>query len=213
MGDEAYRGSETIFSSAGQFNEMSFVIQQLLGRVATVTLVKVEAVTNAGEASAVGFVDVVPMVHQIDGKGQPTPHGTIYSVPYMRLQGGANAVILDPQVGDIGLALFASRDISGVKATKAPNVPPTRRRFSMADALYIGGVLNGVPTQYVRFHAAGIEVKAPTVAITGDLEVTGTIHTPSTITGDTDVVGGGKSLKTHTHGGVQTGGGNTGAPN
>ncbi|EBI8242132.1 translation initiation factor IF-2, partial [Salmonella enterica subsp. enterica] len=28
-----------------------------------------------------------------------------------------------------------------------------------------------------------------------------------------DVTAGGKSLMTHTHGGVQTGGGNTGAPN
>jgi len=42
---------------------------------------------------------------------------------------------------------------------------------------------------------------------------TGDFHATGTITGDTDVVGGGKHLKTHTHGGVQTGSGNTGAPN
>lgn len=41
---------------------------------------------------------------------------------------------------------------------------------------------------------------------TGDLTATGTI------TGTTDVIGGGKHLKTHTHGGVQTGSGHSGAP-
>jgi phage baseplate assembly protein V len=42
---------------------------------------------------------------------------------------------------------------------------------------------------------------------TGNMTVTGTL------TGTTDVIGGGKSLKTHTHSGVSTGAGNTGAPN
>jgi phage gp45-like len=40
----------------------------------------------------------------------------------------------------------------------------------------------------------------------GDVNVTGTL------TASVDVVGGGKHLKTHAHGGVQTGSGNTGAP-
>lgn len=44
------------------------------------------------------------------------------------------------------------------------------------------------------------------VNITGDVGVTGTV------TASTDVIGGGKSLKTHTHGGVLTGGGTTGPP-
>lgn len=52
-----------------------------------------------------------------------------------------------------------------------------------------------------------LSVTSPTTTWTGDIDVTGTV------TATTDVVGGGKSLKTHTHGGVQTGSGNTGAPN
>lgn len=44
------------------------------------------------------------------------------------------------------------------------------------------------------------------VEITGDVEVTGKV------TVSDDVIGGGKSLKTHTHGGVQAGGGTTGTP-
>lgn len=41
---------------------------------------------------------------------------------------------------------------------------------------------------------------------------TGNASTPGTITATTDVIGGGKSLATHVHSGVQTGGGNTGQP-
>lgn len=42
--------------------------------------------------------------------------------------------------------------------------------------------------------------------------VGGDLTAPGTITGNTDVVGGGKSLATHVHGGVTVGAGNTGAP-
>lgn len=56
------------------------------------------------------------------------------------------------------------------------------------------------------------------VQVTGDTTITGTLHVTSDVTVDTkvtaaaDVVGGGISLKNHKHGGVQTGGSLTGAP-
>lgn len=49
-------------------------------------------------------------------------------------------------------------------------------------------------------------------SIVGNLSVNGTISSTSTITATTDVVGGGKSLATHVHGGVQSGGGTTTPP-
>lgn len=205
--NQAYQGAASLNSGASDFNAMDFVVRQIMGKMATATLVQVTDVHSAGEIAAAGFVDIHPMVAQIDGKGNATPHGTIHNVPYIRIQGGANAVIIDPAVGDIGIAIFAGQDISSAKVNKAPSNPGSRRRFDMADALYVGGVLNGVPTQYVRFSADGIELKPiATVTITGDLHVTGTA------TADTDVIGGGKSLKSHTHSGVTTGSGNTGAP-
>lgn len=47
---------------------------------------------------------------------------------------------------------------------------------------------------------------------TGPLHVTGDINCDQTVTATTDVVGGGKSLKSHTHSGVTTGTGDTGPP-
>ena len=65
---------------------------------------------------------------------------------------------------------------------------------------------------------SGATINANTT-INGTLHVTGAIRcddditSQKTVTGQTDVVGGGKHLKTHTHPGVQAGGSNTGAPN
>ncbi len=46
----------------------------------------------------------------------------------------------------------------------------------------------------------------------GNCTMQGPLHVVDTITSDSDVIGGGKHLKTHVHSGVQTGGGNTGQP-
>src|SRR5262249_55548756 len=111
-------GQQTPADIADDYNAQVFVIRSLLAKLQTVTLVKVIAVSNAGGVAPVGTVDVQPLVNQMTGDRTAVPHGTIYGVPYFRLQGGADAVILDPHVGDIGMCAFASRDISAVKVAK-----------------------------------------------------------------------------------------------
>ncbi|EIF30973.1 hypothetical protein BCh11DRAFT_06485 [Burkholderia sp. Ch1-1] len=157
-----YRGAADATSGGSPYSENLFLIHQVLAAVSTAKLVRVEAVTNAGDLSPVGFVDVLPLVNQLDGENNAVPHGVVHNIPYFRLQGGTNAVILDPQVGDIGLCIFADRDISAVKNAKEVANPGSKRRFDMADGLYLGGYLNGMPVQYVRFSAAGIDIVSPT---------------------------------------------------
>ena len=232
-------GQMTPESQWGEFNSQAFIIQQFINKVQTCTVVRVDAVTNNGDVSPVGFVNVTPLVNQVDAQGLPTPHVTIFNVPYMRLQGGANAVIIDPKVGDIGICTFASRDISKVKKTKKQANPGSARKYSYSDGLYIGGVLNGTPSQYIRFTDSGITVHSagtvaieaatacnvttPTFTVNGATVLNGpltqgtgsgggaaTMQGPLTVTND--VTAGGVSLKTHKHGGVQTGSGQTGTP-
>lgn len=50
------------------------------------------------------------------------------------------------------------------------------------------------------------------VTITGDIAITGNVTVTGTVTADEDVIGGGKSLKTHKHTGVQAGAAQTGEP-
>lgn len=155
-------GQQKPTSTEGEFNNLSFMVQQAIAKLQTATLVKVVACTNSGGLSEVGFVDIIPMVNQLDGAGNPTPHVTIFNVPYFRLQGGANAVIIDPEPGDIGVAVFASRDLTKVKNTRSDGNPGSLRQYSFSDALYLGGMLNAAPTQYVQFNTSGIKMHSPT---------------------------------------------------
>lgn len=198
----------------GEYNNLMFAVTQALGKLQTATLVQVMACANSGGLSPVGTVDILPLVNQVDGSGNPTPHVTIYNVPYLRIQGGQNAVILDPQVGDIGLAVFASRDISKVKATKAQANPGSWRQYDFSDGMYVGGMLNGVPNQYVQFSTSGLALVSPTaISLTAPaISLNGPVTASSTITASGDVSAEGTSVHTHKHGGVATGSGQTGAP-
>lgn len=162
-----------------------FAVQQALAKMQTATLVRIEKCTNAGGLSPVGFVDVTPLVNQLDSQGNPTPHVTIYNVPYCRLQGGANAIIIDPEKGDIGLCVFASRDISKVKSTKKQANPGSFRQYNFADGLYIGGVLNATPAQYIQFSSTGIKIFSPTKIDVVAPIINATATTSATVTAPT----------------------------
>lgn len=157
-----YAGFRDFQDIGSDYDAQSFLVNQIINKLATTALVQIVKVSNAGAVAPVGTVDISPMIHQVDGDGNPTPHGIIHNVPYFRLQGGTNAIILDPQVGDVGIAVFCSRDISAAKRTKAPANPGSARKYDYADALYIGGLLNGIPTQYIQYTQTGITVLSPT---------------------------------------------------
>ncbi len=207
------RGQATPADDLGDFNAMHFLVTQILNGANTATLVQVVACTNSGGLSEVGFVDVHPLVNQLDGYGHPVPHGTIYHIPYFRLQGGTNAVILDPQIGDIGIAIFADHDISTAATNAAQANPGSARRFDMADGMYLGGFRNGVPVQYVQFVAGGINVvspknitlQAPVIDMVGQVNQSGgtlnaseSVNTPQ-VNASTDVSVQNLSVINHVH--------------
>jgi len=72
------------------------------------------------------------------------------------------------------------------------------------EAHALTAILPGGATVHIDA-SGGLSIKGP-VTVDGDIRSTGTI------TADTDVIGGGKSLKSHTHGGVQSGGAFSGPP-
>lgn len=164
--ETAYRGAADQSSTNG-YNAGQFAIDQLLGQVSTATLVKVTKVSNTpGQLAKVGTLSAQPLVNQIDGYGNATPHGVVHNLCYFRYQGGKNAVIIDPEVGDIGVAIFCDRDISSVKSNQDAANPGSRRRHDMADGVYFGVPVSAkgkeTPEQYVRFTADGIEIKDKT---------------------------------------------------
>lgn len=149
-------GQQEPNDSSDQFAAIAFLVRQMIARLDTMKIVQVKAVHGgAGAIEAAGTVDVLPLVNQVDGSGNATPHGTVYGVPWWRLQGGSSAVVCDPEVGDIGFVSVADRDVSAVKATRKQSNPGSFRRYNVADGVYVGGCLNVAPDQYLVFTAAG----------------------------------------------------------
>jgi hypothetical protein len=147
--------------TASELNAQVFMVQQMLGRISTMKIVQVVSVTaaNNGDPVPAGSVSVRPLVNQIDGAGNATPHGIVNGLPYFRYQGGTNALIMDPVAGDIGLAVVADRDISSVKANFGQANPGSYRKFNLADGVYLGGILSNVaPVQFVTFLPNGIKI-------------------------------------------------------
>lgn len=154
-----------------ELNGLNFAIQQAMLRLQTSLPVQVMAVRNAGLAP-VGQVDIRVLVDMVDGRGNTVQHGTINNVPYFRLQGGVNALIVDPAPGDIGMACFCSRDISAVKSAKKQAPPGSWRTHDFSDALYLGGFLNGTPTSYIQITENGILVHNSSGVKLGDTDAT-----------------------------------------
>lgn len=71
---------------------------------------------------------------------------------------------------------------------------------------------DGQGATFVLDGAGNIVQTAKQTTINGPVHITGDVTVDKTLTANTDVIGGGKSLKNHVHPGVQSGGSNTGPP-
>lgn len=152
MPNKDYPGLELPETQSTEFNVLEFMISRLMGRMSTATLVKITKVSNTGTVAAVGQVSVQPLVKMQDSQGKVFSHGEVHNLPYFRYQGGSGkAIILDPKVGDIGIAVFGDRDLSSVKTNKKESQPGSFRRFDMADGMFFGCFLGEAPTCYVQF--------------------------------------------------------------
>lgn len=221
--------------TSSEANAQQFLMHQFLMGKAFITLALVTGVNDSGEA-----VSVKPMVDGFTGGGDRIPSGVISGVPVWRLQRGASAVIMPPVEGDIGLIAICDRDITAVKATKDAALPGSNRTHSYSDAIYLGGVLNAEPSQYVKFSNDGIDIVSPlvvqvngnTVVINADAKISfnspiieangqltqgsgsyaGNATFGGNITATGEVTGNGIHLSTHKHGGVESGESTTDGP-
>jgi hypothetical protein len=163
-------GQTTPFSDANEYNTLDFIIQRALDDLQTVSIAQIMAVNSGAQT-----VDVKVLVNLVTGAGTAINHGVISARPFFRLQGGSNAIICDPAVGDIGVVVFGSRDLTAVIAAKGQANPGSNRRFAWSDAIYYGGVLNQTPTQYIKFVTDGINIVSPSVTVSADMNVNGTL--------------------------------------
>jgi hypothetical protein len=177
---DAVKGLKKPNTAGSEYNAMQFMIKQAIGgQIHTAIPVRVQAVDGL-------FVDVLPLVTQIDGYGEAVSPTTLFHLPVFRYHAGVAAVIVNPVVGDIGLAVFAQSDSSNVnEGITDPQQPGSFRRFSMSDGFYFGGFHNAEPSVFIEVEQSGVvNIQANTVNISGDCNI------------------GGISFLNHTHTGV-----------
>ena len=235
MANEQRKMPARMADLASEYNRTLFLIRQVIEQtVSTAIPVRVDSVERSGDGSGAGYLSATPLVAQTDADGSLIPPVSIPRLPYFRLQHGTAAIICDPVPGDVGLAVFAQQDCSRLKGGTEPVVPGSFRSFDMSDGFYVGGFWGKAPQVFVHLEQSGAisieapqavtikaaqvsieasqraEIKAPQIVLDGAITGGGSGGLDATFTGD--VTAGGVSLKHHTHGGVESGPDNTGAP-
>lgn len=235
MSDKELSANYDNFASSNPLNSMEFFIRSLISQVVSTSLpVVVTAVERKGEEAGAGYVTVKPLLQPRNNSGDGLEVTTIPKLPYFRLQHGKAAIICDPKVGDIGLAVVAKQDISNINGSTTPKVPATYRKFDPSDSFYIGGFWGKAPEVFIHLEDEGtIKIKAPTkitmdapecevnastsftvnsaqINLNGPISGGGSGGADATFSGD--VTAKNISLTSHTHTGVQSGNSSTGAP-
>jgi hypothetical protein len=215
MSDQGIFPRQGVPDDAGHHNALDFMMRQRLAYLRTAMPVKVIAV-HGGGLDGYPTVDVQICVNQVDGVGTQKEHGTIYGIPCTRSHGGANAIINDPKVGDVGIMSMADRDISALKANNGEiSNPGSRRMHDLADGIYHGTMFQlEAPGQYIQFTEDGIVIQsgAGKVTINGlTIDPDGNVETPGNVTAGHGT-GDSVTLQTHLHSGITPGGANTQSP-
>ena len=165
------------------------------GRIASVDLAAARCTVTIDEDGASGEAVTGP-IRWIEGRAGQT---RTWSPPSV----GEEVVLLCPG-GQLGIAV-ALRGLSNADNPPAGN-------SLVEGVLYADGtMLSYDPEEHIltvfMAHPGEIDISAPGgITINGDVTVTGRL------TASDDVIASGKSLKNHTHGGVQAGSSQTGAP-
>lgn len=242
MSSQEYSANYNDFAGSSPINALEFFVKSLISKtVYTAFPVTVTAVERTGTGSGAGYVTVKPLLMPRNVEAQGIAVTTIPKLPYFRLQHGTAAVVCDPKVGDVGLAVVAKHDISNVNGDNTPKVPATFREFDRSDSFYIGGFWGPAPSTFIHIEDSGeITVEAPasvviktdsctingkTIQLNGSTSIS--LNSPqinlngaiigggsggANATFSGDVKAKGVSLTTHVHTGVQAGNTTSGQP-
>lgn len=212
------KSSLSPFTSTSEQNALDYLmLTKILTTVHTAIPVRVDKVVRPNHSGGAGYLSATPLIMQVDNEGNGLPQVSIPKLRWFRYQAGTCAIICDPKAGDVGLAVFAQRDVSVLTGGNEPKRPDTYRAFDMSDGFYIGGYWGQIPQTYIEINDGQVEIKA-NVHIIGKVTTTDTITadkdiiTKANVTATGDVSGKSISLSSHVHGGVESGSSTTSTP-
>lgn len=176
---------------------------------------------------------VAGVVTKQDGSPGSVNLPVLTDVPVVFPRGGGCTLTFPVAVGDECLIVFACRAIDAWSQSGGVQPPSNARKHDLSDAFAIIGPMSqankisGISASttqlrsnngstFVELDPTGqiVNVTAPggMTITTPTLHITGNVNCDKTVTATTDVLGGGKSLKSHIHTGVTSGGGTSGPP-
>lgn len=135
---------------------ISFIFEKLLSEKTFIELVTVVASYPDTQT-----VDIKPLVSRSDSEAKPIANSVVHGITYLRWQCGNSALIMYPAVGDIGLMAVSDRDSSAVRLTRVESLPATNDNHSRTDGVYLGGLLNMQPSQFIELKNGEINITTP----------------------------------------------------
>lgn len=184
-------------------------------------------------------VSVQPAVTLKLGNNETVADPLLEDVPVLAPGGGGFVIRIPVKEGDTGWVIFNDTDISGFLGTVeqtgevALSAPVSYRTHDWSDGLFIPDMLWKSAVQSDEAEKLVIQscdgsvriALGEDISITGDMKISGSLEAGGDIKADGsitaagniestggDIIAGTVSLKTHIHGGVTSGSGNSGEP-
>ena len=164
---------------------------------------------------------IQPAISAVASRGQKIQRPQLINIPVFSMSGGGIVMSFPIQAGDTGWIIAADRDISIFKQNLAESSPNTYRKHQYTDAFFLPDKINDINISEDDAGAVVIStldgstkltLKSGEIKLTGNTIIAGDTTITGTLTVSGDVTGAGISLSTHTHSGVEPGGGSTGGP-
>ena len=191
-------------------NQIHYLISAMINNTVNVAIpVRVDSV-EIGANGVAGWVSATPLVTDRDLHGNMIKPVSIPRLPFFRYRCGTAAVIVNPRVGDVGVAVFAHKDISQVKPNvKEPRNAGSFRKFDYSDGIYFGGLFGDAkPTTtieldpdkgLIQVDCQKMVVNAPSIVLNGEVQTTKSVQVANNVVAGGEVTGKGIQLSTHTH--------------
>lgn len=140
-----------------EYNALNFIITSIIkSTVNTCYAVTVTEVDTDNQK-----VTVKPLIAQIDADNNKIELPEIFEIPYFRYSAGRTAVKLDPVAGDIGVLIIFKSDSNNIKTGDNSQILPSSfLNYPMYSGIYIGGMLNNEPENYIEIKDDNITINA-----------------------------------------------------
>ena len=151
------KGIATYEDLTTEYNALNFIITSIIKSTVNtcyaVTVTEVDADNQK--------VTVKPLITQIDADNNKIELPEIFEIPYFRYSAGRTAVKLDPVAGDIGIMIAFKSDSNNIKIGDNNQIlPATFLNYPMYSGIYIGGMLNNEPENYIEIKDDSITINA-----------------------------------------------------